>query len=46
MMNYRNYNMIKNNKNKILVENNDINKILNTIEKQDKYLIVEKDGIV
>ena len=43
MMNYRNYNMIKNNKNKILVENNDINKILNTIEKQDKYLIVEKD---
>ena len=42
MMNYRNYKAIKN-KNKILVENNDINKILNTIEKQDKYLILEKD---
>ena len=43
MMNYSNYKMIKNNKNKILVENNDINKILNTIEKQDKYLINEKN---
>ena len=43
MMNYINYKMIKNNKNKILVENNDINKILNTIEKQDKYLVIEKN---
>ena len=42
MMNYRNYKLIKK-KNKILVENNDINKILNNIEKQDKNLILEKD---
>ena len=43
MMNYRNYKIIKNDKKKLLVENNDINKILKTIEKQDKNLIKEKD---
>ena len=42
MMNYRNYKLIKK-KNKIIVENDDINKILNKIEKQDKNLILEKD---
>lgn len=42
MMNYRNYKKYKN-KDKILVENNDINKILKLIEKQDKNLQLEKD---
>ena len=42
MMNYRNYKIIKNKK-KILVENNDINKILSEIDKQDNNLIIEKD---
>ena len=42
MMNYRNYKIIKN-INKIKVENNDINKILTEIQKQDKNLIFQKD---
>ena len=42
MMNYRNYKIVKNSK-KIPVENNDINKILNTISKQDENLILHKD---
>ena len=42
MMNYRNYKVYRKNK-KIMVENNDINKILKLIEKQDKHLIIEKD---
>ena len=41
MMNYRNYKIIKNKNNKnLLVESNDINKILNSIEKQDKNLML------
>ena len=37
MMNYRNYKVYRKNK-KIMVENNDINKILKLIEKQDSTL--------
>ena len=50
MFNYRNYkyknisdNSDKKNSAKILVENKEINKILNKIQKQDKYLISGKD---
>ena len=42
MMNYRNYKIVKNS-DKIQVENNDISKILDSIKKQDKNLILNKD---